>query len=124
MTNKKQPSESGEALSRLSKGQKSSWSENARERDSNRSWLRTSQRIAVHVLVALEIKQMSQKSLAELMEVSPQYISKLLKGSENLSLETISKLEAALDTRLIDVLDYGGTVYLKPDKSAVRTSGS
>ena len=35
------------------------------------------------------------------MECSPQYVSKLLKGSENLTLDTISKLEECLDLDLV-----------------------
>ena len=44
---------------------------------------------------------MTQASLAQKMECSQQYISKVLKGKENLSLETISKIEAALEIDLI-----------------------
>ena len=35
------------------------------------------------------------------MGCSPQYISKILKGSENLTLETISRLEDCLDLDLL-----------------------
>jgi len=35
------------------------------------------------------------------MNCSPQYISKLLKGSENLTLETIAKLEEVLELDLV-----------------------
>ena len=45
---------------------------------------------------------LSQKELAERMHCSPQYISKLLKGSENLTLETISKLEECLDLDIVN----------------------
>ena len=44
---------------------------------------------------------MTQASLAQKMECSQQYVSKVLKGKENLSLETISKIESALDIDLI-----------------------
>ena len=40
---------------------------------------------------------LSQKNLAEKMGCSQQYISKVLKGRENLSIATISKIEEALD---------------------------
>ncbi|MBR3567213.1 MAG: helix-turn-helix transcriptional regulator [Salinivirgaceae bacterium] len=36
---------------------------------------------------------LTHKQLAERMHCSPQYVSRLLKGEENLSLETICKLE-------------------------------
>ncbi len=50
----------------------------------------------------LEEMKMSQKELAAKMNCSPQYISKLLKGSENLTLETISKLEEVLSLDLVN----------------------
>ena len=55
----------------------------------------------------LEELKMSQKELAEKMKCSPQYVSKLLKGSENLTLDTISKLEECLDLNLVrDALSH------------------
>ena len=44
---------------------------------------------------------MNRKQLAEKMNCSPQYISKVLKGRENLSLETLSKIEMALGISII-----------------------
>ncbi|MBR1706445.1 MAG: helix-turn-helix transcriptional regulator [Bacteroidales bacterium] len=49
----------------------------------------------------LEELDMSQKELSDKMNCSPQYVSKLLKGSENLTLETISKLEECLHLDLV-----------------------
>lgn len=77
------------------------WREQARWRRNNRRWLRYSGYIALAVQKKLEELSLSQKELAERVSCSPQYISKLLKGSENLTLETISKLEEALDLDLV-----------------------
>lgn len=65
-------------------------------RKTNRDWLRQSKRIAAKVLMALDAQGLSQKDLAKKLDVSPQYISKLVKGRENLTLETVVKLEKAL----------------------------
>ena len=40
------------------------------------------------------------KQLSELMSCSQQYVSKVLKGQENLSLETMSKIEACLGIQI------------------------
>lgn len=80
---------------------KTGWREKAQWRRDNRQWLRYSGFIALTVLRRLEEMDMSQKELAEKMKCSPQYISKLLKGSENLTLDTISKLEECLDLDLV-----------------------
>ena len=80
---------------------KTDWREKAEWRRENRRWLRYSGFIALKVMHRLEELKMSQKELAEKMECSPQYVSKLLKGSENLTLDTISKLEECLDLDLV-----------------------
>lgn len=82
---------------------KGSWIEKARYRRDNRAWLRKSQRIAVRVLSVLDEKGMQQKELAEALDVSPQQVSKIVQGKQNLTLETISKLEAVLAVKLFDV---------------------
>lgn len=80
---------------------KTNWKENAQWRRENRRWLRYSGFIALTVMHRLEELKMSQKELAEKMKCSPQYVSKLLKGSENLTLDTLSKLEECLDLDLV-----------------------
>ena len=80
---------------------KTDWREKAEWRRENRRWLRYSGFIALTVMHRLEELKMSQKELAEKMNCSPQYVSKLLKGSENLTLDTISKLEECLNLDLV-----------------------
>lgn len=81
----------------------SQWEEKARWRKANRVWLKKSALIAIKILATLRERKMSQKSLAELMSTSPQYINRLLSGRENLTLETISKIEVLLNTELISI---------------------
>lgn len=69
----------------------------------NKTWQRYSQQIATMMLDKMERLDMSQTKLAELMGCSQQYVSKVLKGQENLSLETISKIETALDIRIMSL---------------------
>lgn len=57
--------------------------------------------IAMLMLDRMEELGMSQKQLAEKMNCSPQYISKVLRGRENLSLETLTKIENALEISII-----------------------
>ena len=49
----------------------------------------------------MEELEINQKQLAEKMNCSRQYISKVLKGRENLSLETLAKIENALGISII-----------------------
>ena len=89
---------------KLVSDEKSGWLEKARWRIANQEWLKKSGAIALRVLTTLKEKNMSQKTLAEIMNVSPQQVNKIVKGSENLTLETITKLEQALDIQLINVV--------------------
>lgn len=80
-----------------------SWIEKAKYRRDNRPWLRKSQRIAVRILSVLDKKGIQQKELAKALDVSPQQVSKIVQGKQNLTLETISKLEAVLGVILFEV---------------------
>lgn len=79
----------------------SSWREEAEWRRDNWSWLQHSQRIAVKVLLQMKQLNLTQNALAKRMGCTQQYVSKILKGKENMSLETLSKLEDALGISLI-----------------------
>ena len=79
----------------------STWREEAEWRRDNWSWLRHSQKIAVKVLLQMKQEGLTQKALAERMDCTQQYVSKILKGKENMSLDTLSKLEDALGINLI-----------------------
>ena len=67
----------------------------------NRQWLRVSKDIAFDILERLDELAWTQKDLAAKMGVSPQYVNKLVKGSENLTLETLVKLQDILDIPLL-----------------------
>ena len=79
----------------------SKWRENAEWRMANKSWLRYSQLIAMMMLDRMEELHMSQKQLSEMMGCSQQYVSKVLKGQETLSLETLYKIEQCLNLQII-----------------------
>ena len=70
-------------------------------RIANRQWLRVSYDIAFDILEKLDDLGWTQKDLAEKMGVSPQYVNKLVCGSENLTLETIVKLQIILDIPIL-----------------------
>ncbi|MCD8268479.1 MAG: helix-turn-helix domain-containing protein [Parabacteroides sp.] len=75
----------------------------ARIRKENKEWLRMSQEIALSLHYYLRKMKMTQKELAEKMGVSPAYVGKLLKGQENLTLETICNLQKVTGRELVSV---------------------
>ncbi len=68
-----------------------------KDRIKNRAMLRESQQIALKVLMKLDELGWLQKDLAREMNVSPQQISKIVSGKENLTIETQIKLQNILN---------------------------
>lgn len=91
-------------LSEYKSSTPSKWREEAEYRKMNKGWLRYSQQIAMMMLDRMEELHLTQKALAEKMGCSQQYISKILKGRENLSIETLCKIEDALQLSLLPKL--------------------
>lgn len=90
-------------LQEVAANNKSNWVEKARWNRANKDWLAKSRKIALRVARTLRSKNMTQKDLADVLGVKPQQVNKILKGKENLSLETISKLESALEISLVEI---------------------
>lgn len=92
-----------EIVSKLEQFQSSTpshWREKALIRQQNNTWIRYSQNIALKMLDKMEELHLTQKQLAERMGCSQQYISKVLRGQENLSIETMSKIEQVLNIQI------------------------
>ncbi len=75
--------------------------EDAQWRRDNEFWLMYSRCITLQVLRAMDKQSVTQVELAKRMGCTQQYISNLLKGSSNMTLETIARLENALNIDLI-----------------------
>lgn len=77
--------------------------ERAKARLSRKGYTRISKKIAIAILVQLDELNWKQVNLAEKMGVSPQQVSKWVKGNENFTLETLSKLGDVLGIELVKV---------------------
>lgn len=92
--------------------------EKAQWRYNNEDWLDLSFEIAVKIGSVLSKNKAlnkfprNQKELSEAMGVSPQYINKILKGSENLQLETITRIQNILGVKLIDIAKEQSVIFL------------
>jgi len=83
----------------------SKWIEESNFRLENKERLRYSQRVAVIVLRVLRAQGITQKGLADMLNVSPQTVSKWVKGSENFTFDTIVKLNKALGISIFSQLE-------------------
>ncbi|NMM49841.1 helix-turn-helix domain-containing protein [Marinigracilibium pacificum] len=89
-------------LKRISKpSPKGGWKEKVRFGKQNQAWLKKSSAIALKILDALDENGWSHDRLATELNVSPQVVSKYVKGRENFSNDSITKLEAILDLKLL-----------------------
>lgn len=95
---------------------KSSWSKAAGYRRKNRKWLKYSSNIARRILAAIDDREdlKNQTDLAKLLKVTPQQISKIVQGRENLTLETIANLSSALETELISFPAFKDSYEILP----------
>lgn len=71
----------------------------------NRAWLNRSKAVAIRILSTLKQNKMSQIELAKLLKVTPQQVNKWLRGNENFTFETISKLELVLNIDLMYIVN-------------------
>ena len=86
------------------------WIEEEKERKQNEAWQDISFAIAVKILRRLRELKLTQKELADKLEVSPQYMNKVVKGKENLTLETIAKIQMVLKISLFEVPAFESTM--------------
>lgn len=70
-----------------------------------KDWAEYSQLIAAAMSKRMAELGLTQQMLAEKMNCTQQYISKVLKGKKNMSLETICKIENALGIEIIRSLN-------------------
>ena len=82
-------------------------------------WLKYSYAIAIKASSRMRELGLTQQQLAEKMNCTQQHVSNLLKGRVNMTLETLAKLEQALDFDLVgkSLLSFDGysTKKLKND---------
>ena len=104
----------------------SRWREEAQWRRDNEYWLKYSRNITLQVLRAMDTRAITQAELARRMGCTQQYVSNLLKGSSNMTLETIARLERALE---IDILQsalshvYGYNIAPNSNQCFLNDSG-
>lgn len=99
----------------------SNWFKRLEYLTANKNWLDRSAQVAVSVLEALKEKKLTQKDLAKKMHVSAQQVNKILKGQQNLTFETINKLEVALNISLITVIDFKAVAEIKTSAMQIKS---
>ena len=115
----------------------SHWRKDAQWRRDNDYWLKYAQQITIQVMRAMDEQSVTQTELAKRIGCTQQYVSNLLKGSSNMTLETIARLEKALNLDILKstlnvVRGYSTPVYTRqqylndsagdPAEKSIKTS--
>ena len=82
----------------------SRFTENAQWRKENAGWLRWSRQVALAIIDYMQENGMKRADLAKKLGVSPQYVSRLLSGTENLSFKSIANIEEKLGVNCLDAV--------------------
>ncbi len=109
-----------ENFEKLVSNSNSGWLDKFLHYKTNQKWLEYSSKVAINVLEALNAKNMSQKDLAEKLKVSAQQVNKILKGNQNLTFETVVKLEDALGISLIEIIEFNNVNEIKTNEAIVQ----
>lgn len=70
-----------------------------------KDWEKFSRQIVLTMSKRMAELGMTQQMLAEKMNCTQQYVSKVLKGQKNMSLETLCKIESTLGIEIFKRLD-------------------
>ncbi len=81
----------------------SKFMEAALVRKANKTYLRWSREIALLLVKYMEENKLSRNDMANLLGVSPQYVSNLLSGKVNFSLRSLANLEEKLGVHLVNI---------------------
>ena len=74
----------------------SHFEEDARWMQENELWLKKSRSIALSLIDYMQDNNLTRAGLAKKLNVSQQYLSRMLSGTENFSLKSIAKIEVML----------------------------
>lgn len=109
-----------EILKKLISKTPSTWVDETIEEKAHEEARRNARLVALRVLAILDEYDMTQAELAEKMGVSRQQVTKIVKGQENFTFETIGKLEKALGVKLMTI----ETPKIESSGNVIHLSGS
>lgn len=79
------------------------WQQDFLDYEENIEWRILSEKFAIAVMRLLRHQNKTQSWLAKELNKSPQYISRVIKGKENLSLRSMAAIQTVFDTEILSV---------------------
>lgn len=117
----KSPQEILDQFNRVVASESSKWLADADYRLEHKAWLLKSQAIALKILRSLRAQGLTQKELATQLNVTPQQVNKWVKGGENFTMETLTKIEQVLKIVLIEIPTEQPKIYQDKQPFIVET---
>ncbi len=75
----------------------------AKWRSDNSGWLLLSQRVSIAIFQYMHANNLTRNELAAKLDVTPQYVSKLLSGKNNFTFEKICELKEKLQIESLNI---------------------
>jgi len=91
--------------------------ERLKERQKNQAWRTQAIKLGIRIIDQLKAKGMTQKELAEKLDKKPQWISRIVKGKENMTLATMVAIQEQLDMQLISLPQHRPAHTIHLDRS-------
>lgn len=79
------------------------WKKEVIAYQNDKEWRLLSEKISIAILRLLRKKNKNKAWLAAQLKTTPQYVSKLVKGTENLNLKTIAKIQTVFEERIFEI---------------------
>ena len=86
--------------------ERSAFEADAKWRQENASWLKRSRNVALAIIDFMQENGLSRNDVAQRLNVSPQYVSKILSGRVNFSFKSISEIEEHLGVDCFHAVAY------------------
>ncbi len=80
----------------------STFEEEARQRQKNKSWEKWSRMVAVKIIDYMQENNLSRSDVAYILNCSPQYVSRILSGTTNFSIRSLAEIEQKLGVNLLN----------------------
>ena len=77
-------------------GEQSTFEADVQWRKENELWLKRSRNVALAIVDYMQDNALSRNDVAQRLNVSPQYVSKILSGKVNFSFKSIAEIEEKL----------------------------
>lgn len=81
----------------------STFIEDANRRHENDAWKKWSRGIALSIVDYMQENGLSRSDIAFKLDVTPQYVSRILSGNTNFSFKTIAEIESRLGISCLEV---------------------